>query len=45
MSIHNLQQKLKPEYRFNISSLKHWVEQLVIILRTMIENNPNNSAI
>ncbi len=44
-SVDDLQQKLKSEYRLDMSSLKYWVEELITIVRTAIENNPNNPPI
>ncbi len=44
-SVDDLQQKLKPECRLDVSSLKQWADELVIILKTAIENNPNDPPI
>lgn len=40
-----LQQKLILEYRLDMSSLKKWLNKLVTILKTVIENNSNDSLI
>lgn len=45
ITINDLQQKLKPEYRLDISSLKQLVDKLVTILKIAIENNPNDPLI
>ncbi len=44
-SVDDLRQKLKPECRLDVSSLKQWADELVTMLKTAIENNPNDPPI
>lgn len=43
MSVDDLRQKLKPEYRLEVSSLKYWVKELVTMLKTAFKNNLTDS--
>lgn len=45
MSVDDWQQKRKPKCRLDMFNLKHLAGELVIILRTAIENNSNNPPI